>query len=645
MTPVLAIAGIALANTLPRLLLTVMVVLDVTNLNAVIADHTGVSLYRPLLFLAVVALLVLARQRRLVLRGSPVVVTLMLLLGCVWVNAVFSTIPATSNQAAFTLTTDMFYFLVVYVLLCSLRSWAEVMAAATVGLAVLAAVTVGHELLLGGSGDVFGLSRRVLVEQGTDLIPRYAGPMEDVNFWGRLLLLFLPVALSFAALAGRRGSYARLGGWAVAAVSLVAGIYLTDSRGAFLALPVGLFAWMLLAGRRTRRTLLWLPLPLFLMIVVSGAGDRLSSLNQLFSGGTLSSGDASLTNRLRLMQDAGRMFLASPWMGQGVGTYQDRVGLFDRYANTSAPLEVAGAAHNFFLEQAADGGVVLLIAWVLVGGAVVVACRRSLRLLGVTQVSDRYVVVGGASGLAGWLAASMFLHMSNFRALLVVLAVLAAIEQEARRTGTGVMGARPAAARLRRAVAGGLVAASAALVVAGGVGLLANGWTTSWRSTAVLAIGVEDAQGDYAAYYLELISRGLVAPTFAEVLQRQYDAGYSAEGRATFLASPEGGAIVVEVIADTEADAQASAADTVTWARSQVAGLETPYVLRSGAGVSEVGGTMAWRDWLLLALGAGLGLVSAVLYRRAWRAEGSAVAVGTGSGGSGPVPVGEHAQA
>lgn len=618
----LVFAGIAVAVTRPRLLLTVMVVMDVTNLNGVVEEHTGVSPFRPLLGLALLSMLVLARQGRLVLRTSPVVVALMVLLGCIWVNVALSTIPATSAQVAVAFTINIFYFLVVYVLLCSLRSWAEVLAAATVGLAVLAAVGVGHAVLLGGAGDVFGLSRVDMVVDGASVTPRQSGTVEDVNFWGRLLLLYLPSAFSFAAIAGRVGSYARLSAWALVAASLTAGIYLTQSRGAFLALPVAALVWVLLARWRIRKALLWLPLILVVLLRVSGAWDRLAGLTQFVSGGLQGSGDLSLTNRLRLMQNAARMFLDSPLTGQGIGTYPERVGLFDRYTNTAAPLEVAGAAHNFFLEQAADGGLMLLTAWLLVAAAVTVASWRALHRLGNTQVSSRYVVIGAASGLVAWLAASLFLHLSNFRALLVVIAVVAAVDQEARRTGTGVRSVHHDPARVRRTASSALAAASAALILAGGLGLLAHAGAPKYRSTALLTIGLEESEGDYAAYQLDLISRGMVAPSFAEVLQREYQARPSVPYEVTFQPSREGGAIAVQVTADTEAQAQAGARDSALWATSRVAALETPYVLRPGPALPAPAGGVAWWRWVLLTLGVCCGLTAALLYRRPKPVEG-----------------------
>lgn len=612
----LAVAGVALAVTRPRLLLTVMVVMDVTNLTGVIEEHAGISPFRPLLVLALISVLVLARQGRLVVSGSPIVITLMLLLGCVWVNAALSTIPATSAAAAVTFTTNIIYFLIVYILLCSLKSWAEVLAATTVGLAVLAAVGVGHELVLGGAGDLFGLSRIGMVEEGAATIPRHSGTVEDVNFWGRLLLLYLPAALSFAVVAGRRGSYARLGGWVVVAGSLTAGVYLTQSRGAFLALPIALFAWIALAGWQVRKALLWMPAIILVLVTVSGAWDRLTGLIQFVSSGLQTSGDLSLTNRLRLMQNAGRMFMDSPWTGQGIGTYPERVVIFDRYANTAAPLEVAGAAHNFYLEQAADGGVMLLTAWLLVAGAVVLVCWRSLRLLGATELTNRYVVVGGASGLVAWLAASLFIHLSNFRALLVVIAVLAALEQDVRRKTPRETSARQARANPRRLLAAALATSSAVLIIATGLGLLANGWATTYRSAVLLTIGLEDNSGGYAAYQLDLIGRGLVAPSFAEVLQREFDAQPPGPYQATFRPSREGGGIVVQVRAESEVKAQAAAEATVIWATDRVAALGTPYELRAGPSVPAPIGGMSWRHLLLLTLGLCCGLGAALLYRR-----------------------------
>ncbi len=44
-----------------------------------------------------------------------------------------------------------------------------------------------------------------------------------------------------------------------------------------------------------------------------------------------------------------------------------------------------------------------------------------------------------------------------------------------------------------------------------------------YRSTVLLNIGVEGDSDGYAAYQLDLISRGIVTPSFAAVLEREFE--------------------------------------------------------------------------------------------------------------------------
>ncbi len=89
-------------------------------------------------------------------------------------------------------------------------------------------------------------------------------------------------------------------------------------------------------------------------------------------------------------------------------------------ANFYEPVTIVVAAHNFYLEQAADGGIILLLCWAFFFGSIVFVCLRTL--FGTPRAgdhTDRFLAVGILGGLTGWLLASVFLHLSDFRALLV----------------------------------------------------------------------------------------------------------------------------------------------------------------------------------------------------------------------------------
>ena len=81
--------------------------------------------------------------------------------------------------------------------------------------------------------------------------------------------MFAPLALSLGVAASRRPQ--RLV-WAGCALSLLAGVYLTQSRGGFIALFVAVVVWLALAGGRYRKSLLLVPVVVAVLVPLSGIG-------------------------------------------------------------------------------------------------------------------------------------------------------------------------------------------------------------------------------------------------------------------------------------------------------------------------------------------------------------------------------------
>ena len=324
--------------------------------------------------------------------------------------------------------------------------------------------------------------------------------------------MFTPLAFSLGAAATRRP--VRLV-WAGCAVSLVAGVYLTQSRGGFLALFLAVVVWLAVAGGWYRRSLLLVPVVVAVLVPLSGIGARLSTLTT--SGGTA---DPSVVERRRLQVDAAKMFLDRPLTGHGIGSYPSIFRSYDRLADSYQPVDIEVAAHNLYLEQAADGGIVLFLAWAVFVGSVLFAAVRSL-VIGRRAGDDltAWLPVGVISGLAGWLLASAFLHLSDFRALLLLAALAAALDVRAR-----ALPPAPALPRRRTASPGRLtVAGLVAVLVLSGGGLATSLLTgrVTYRTVATMAVvpATTGASGSNA-YQLDVVSRGIIVPTLATVLQR-----------------------------------------------------------------------------------------------------------------------------
>lgn len=580
---------VILALLRPRVSLLTLVALDVSNLNGVVAEHLGASPYRPQLALAVLALLVLAMSGRMRLAWSPVLLGMAALTAGFCLSFINAADPLTSAALLGERTRDLFYAVLVLALVLSTGSLVQVAKTAVLVLAGLAGLTVLHEFLLHNDGNLFGLSEVPLAREGGAATARHAGTSSDVNFWARLLILFTPLTLSLGALALRSGTSGRWGRWlwSGCSVSLLLGVYLTQSRGGFIALFLALVSWLALAGGWWRRSILALPLVLVVMVPLSGVGSRLLTLLSSV-GGLAAAEDLSVLTRRRLQLDAWRMFLDSPVVGHGIGSYGGLFPSYDRLSNAYTPVDIVVAAHNFYLEQAADGGVVLLLGWAVLAGTVLfVAARARRATLGSAEhASTKLLADGVIAGVVGWAVASVFLHLSDFRALLLMAVLAAGLDIEARQVAVLPTGPPVAERGNRPSLVPALVAALVVGVAGAGATVAVSG--TRYVNTATLAVVPAAAAADGSnAYQVDVISRGSVVPTLTAILQRAVTVRVLADASrpsatdasVSVTQSRLGGAVVVSVSAPTTAAATAAGERALELSRSTVDSLHASYAL------------------------------------------------------------------
>ena len=173
-----------------------------------------------------------------------------------------------------------------------------------------------------------------------------------------------------------------------ATVALIAGIFMSWSRGAWLGLAVSL---LVVVGLRSRRTVLVTSMvlaALIIVIVVFGAGwlpdsiaGRVQNLGDYFGGPDpalveITDENFSVLERLAHWRAGWLMFEASPWLGVGIGNYAINYGRF------SLPYwyEPLGHAHNVFVNILAETGALglgaFLAFWLAVGLAVGTQCME-----------------------------------------------------------------------------------------------------------------------------------------------------------------------------------------------------------------------------------------------------------------------------
>ena len=575
----LGVAFVALAFAHPRLVLVMLVVVGVPNLNVVVTANTGLSPYLGELGLAALVLVVMARRGQLRLAWSPVLTGVLVLYAAFWVSLATAVDPTAAAEVMSERSKELVFFALVFALALSVDRLTLVPASAVTVVAALAALTAVHAFVLGGQGDLGGLSNVPIVRESGAFTARHSGTSPDPNFWARLLVLFLPMSMSFVGLTGGwRRAY-----WSACAVALLVGIYLTQSRGGFIAVAVAVVIWLALAAGRYRQSLFVLPLVGAVLVPLTGVASRLSTLGDVAASSTATA-DLSVVTRARLQLDALRMFTDSPLTGKGLGSFGTVFDSYDRLSNFYQPVDIVVAAHNFYLEQAADGGVVLLLGWAVFFGSVLFAALRARALTG-SRTAAGMIALGVIGGVVGWLTASVFLHLSDFRAVLVVAAI-AAVADISARSGSSPPPLRALKPPSRRAVR--IVAVAIAAVSAVGAVGFALAPARTYASTTTLAIVPATRMIDgLSAYELDLVSRDLLSPTFARVLQSRVTPATvaAAEGRAagdlsvTSAPSRLGGAVVVTVSGPDPGqvvDASAAAAGLSTGVVEQ---LRTPWVV------------------------------------------------------------------
>jgi O-antigen ligase len=312
---------------------------------------------------AVLALAWLARavrQRQLTLRGGALVGAL----ACMAALALFSVTYAEDRGSALKEALKWLELLLVLLAITDLvrdtRTARWIIGAALV--AGAAEAGYGAFQFATGSGPAFFELDGAL---------RAYGNFEQPNPFGGYLALLLPLAALMAACADNPPGFRALA--LVSGLTMLGGIGLSQSRGAWLGVVVTAGVLLLVWSARTRRLLV----PIVAVglagsaLAVSGLLpasllDRVSQSVAYFGvfdvrTVDLTSENFSVVERMAHWQAGWYMFLDHPWLGVGAGNYAEA------YPNyyVSTWLDPLGHAHNYYLNTLAElgvvGGLVLLV--------------------------------------------------------------------------------------------------------------------------------------------------------------------------------------------------------------------------------------------------------------------------------------------
>ncbi len=432
-SPVLLLAapiggiGLIFAARRPLLAMTIMVVIEVTNVSGLLGPETGIPFFPASLLLGLFTVGFALRdpKNRSRLNAWTVICAgfLVVYLATQAVASVGSVDVATSQASMYRATLDCVFVMVILLLIqLTARPW-TVAAAIVVPIAVLCSLTVINQLVFGG-GMPFGGFAAVAPHSGADQgfgTPRYGGPLPDSNFWGRHLVMVLPLSAALLTRALRSGRRSAVAMWMATVLAVLAGVYLTHSRGTYMTAAIAMVIWFLASERSVRRRgLAMLPLAM-LAFAVPGVGNRLlETLADVSQAQGNFNIDVSVLTRLAAQQMAWMMFEERPYFGFGPATYPGQVINFAGRVPI-AVREPTNAPHNLYAEVAGESGVFGLagLAVLILGFLTVVV----LRILTQLRSSDRVLAAAVCAGIVAWSIASIALHMAYFRTFGIVLAL------------------------------------------------------------------------------------------------------------------------------------------------------------------------------------------------------------------------------
>lgn len=526
----------------PTASLLALTISEAANLSGVAGTHGVPAVHLVLLGLATASTALAVVRRKLRLFWSPVFLSGLVLLCAQAGAAIAAHDPSLSIPVVLETARGMVFLVIVATLVAGSRRRPRIVAAAIVTtLAVLSLLTVVQAFALHDRTDFWGFANVPISIDIGSVTARHAGPQQDVNFWGRVLVLAVPLSLSLAVLAHSR---LRRGSWLIAVLAILAGIYLTQSRGALLAAVVSLVVWALTTGRRYARFLLAAPLIIAAILAVPGVGSRLQTLSSLDST-SVAVPDPSLEGRIAAQQVGVRMVREHPLLGIGPGNFE---AVEPGYLRQLGLQTIVLAPHNEYLEAAAEGGIVGLSSLLLFLGTAMFVALRSC-VLASRGSWHRSPSIGRTLGaavlaaLSGWLAASLFLHLATFRSLLLIIALGTALDVQARDAAEGAFARGSDASegelagtehgQMRRPPSGigrthvrsaaplaGVLAAFVLLVL---IGISPIVRTSSWQmSVSAELVLKEDQPLAPGAYELSTLSRDSLLRTYATIAMDQH---------------------------------------------------------------------------------------------------------------------------
>lgn len=195
-------------------------------------------------------------------------------------------------------------------------------------------------------------------------------------------LMIFPLGLCLATFVSERSKLIKRTSFVgIAAISML--IFMTQSRGAIVALGLGLFAYFILQGKGRAKTIVAIGAIAIVVFVFapSGVWSRLSSLKSATESGNLrDAGDSnSAAQRFEIWKVAWSVHRTFPITGVGWGAYPNAHSAYSRRTGIENIARGARDSHNTYLTVLAETGWVGFLIWSSMIAAIVTAAIRAMQ--------------------------------------------------------------------------------------------------------------------------------------------------------------------------------------------------------------------------------------------------------------------------
>jgi len=422
---ILGLFFLAMTISRPELGLSALIIIVYTNLSDVLISNYGFpSITQPLI--GVLGVVILAR--RFIFQDnfegwSPLAVLLGIYLFLGYLSIFYATDPGLAKDTlVYYLKNAVIGLLVVFLLQrkmdLNLVIWS------LIGTGIFLGTISTYQVFSGNYANTFwGFGQSI--DNGSSI--RLWGPIEDPNYYAEIMVALVPFAVE-RFLHEKKIIFKMLSGWAI--FVLLVTIYNTSSRGGYLALLV--IGFLIFASQPSRP---YAGIVLFGILLFASYQylpdrytERFATLLELVPGANTSGKiDVSLQGRSSANIIGWTMFTDHPIFGVGAGNFNAN---FDHYARELGVSHEAGAAHNLYLEIAAERGILGLLSFI----AIIYFTLRVLKRTKASFLSKNFKEMANicdalTASMVGYLVAAAFLHDAHIRYLWLLLGIAWSVPQ------------------------------------------------------------------------------------------------------------------------------------------------------------------------------------------------------------------------